>query len=213
MDMSKTRQTICISKKHFDSHARFIPRWKYRFSSDQRSQATLGPVSTGVGDQPGTQGDLAFLFLLFPQSFLHLSNPRGNIITLTFVVSLPGECSAPPPKNSSPGLQLVPKRAVKSANVCSLINPGTQQFASHFFWREDRAWLLHPQQSALSLTPTNRTFSLLGTSREGSQRAATAASTHLSMYTSTDQFCSQVARVMTWLWLSLEARRRYLSRC
>ena len=41
-------------------HARFIPSWKYRFSSDQRSQAALGRVSTGVGDQPGTLCDLAF---------------------------------------------------------------------------------------------------------------------------------------------------------
>jgi hypothetical protein len=47
------------------THARFIPRWKYRFSSDQRSQATLGPVSTDVGDQSGTQGDLAFLHPFF----------------------------------------------------------------------------------------------------------------------------------------------------
>ena len=37
---------ICISKNSFNFHARFIPRWKYRFSSDQRSQATLGTVST-----------------------------------------------------------------------------------------------------------------------------------------------------------------------
>ena len=58
-----TQQKVCISNFSPLLHARFIPRWKYRFSSDQRSQATLGTVSTGVGDQPGTQCDLAFFSL------------------------------------------------------------------------------------------------------------------------------------------------------
>ena len=51
-----------IAKRDTDLNARFISRWKYRFSSDQRSQATLSSVSTDVGDQSGTQSDLAFLF-------------------------------------------------------------------------------------------------------------------------------------------------------
>ena len=50
---------ICKNDSHL--YARFISRWKYRFSSDQRSQAPLSSVSTGVGDQPGTLSDLAFL--------------------------------------------------------------------------------------------------------------------------------------------------------
>ena len=57
---AKLLAKICISKSNLPLHARFIPRWKYRFSSDQRSQATLGPVSTEVGDYSGTHGDLAF---------------------------------------------------------------------------------------------------------------------------------------------------------
>ena len=52
-----------IAKRDVHVYARFISRWKYRFSSDQRSQATLSSVSTDVGDQSGTQSDLAFLFL------------------------------------------------------------------------------------------------------------------------------------------------------
>ena len=52
---------VDIRKQHLLLHARFISRWKYRFSSDQRSQAPLSSVSTGVGDQPGTLSDLAFL--------------------------------------------------------------------------------------------------------------------------------------------------------
>ena len=58
---AKLLAKICISKSNLLLHARFIPRWKYRFSSDQRSQAPLSSVSTGVGDQPGTLSDLAFL--------------------------------------------------------------------------------------------------------------------------------------------------------
>ena len=50
---------VCKSDSHL--YARFISRWNYRFSSDQRSQAPLSSVSTGVGDQPGTLSDLAFL--------------------------------------------------------------------------------------------------------------------------------------------------------
>ena len=52
---------VGICKKDCCVYARFISRWKYRFSSDQRSQAPLSSVSTGVGDQPGTLSDLAFL--------------------------------------------------------------------------------------------------------------------------------------------------------
>ena len=51
---------VHIRKQLFLLHARFISRWKYRFSSDQRSQATLSSVSTDVGDQSGTLSDLAF---------------------------------------------------------------------------------------------------------------------------------------------------------
>ena len=56
---------VYIAKLVFLLHARFISRWKYRFSSDQRSQATLSGVSTEVGDHSGTLRDLAFLPNLF----------------------------------------------------------------------------------------------------------------------------------------------------
>jgi hypothetical protein len=57
--------SVDIPKIIADLYARFISRWKYRFSSDQRSQATLSSVSTGVGDQPGTLSDLAFFTFIF----------------------------------------------------------------------------------------------------------------------------------------------------
>ena len=40
-----------------------IPRWKYRFSSDHRSQATSGQVSTWMGDRLGIPGAVDFFFL------------------------------------------------------------------------------------------------------------------------------------------------------
>ena len=58
---------VAIRKNLLCLYARFISRWKYRFSSDQRSQATLSGVSTDVGDQSGTLRDLAFLPNLFFQ--------------------------------------------------------------------------------------------------------------------------------------------------
>ena len=60
---------VGIRKNLLRLYARFISRWKYRFSSDQRSQATLSGVSTDVGDQSGTLRDLAFL----PNLFLKIS--------------------------------------------------------------------------------------------------------------------------------------------
>ncbi len=65
--------SIDMTKKDFIHHARLIPRWKYRFSSDQRSQAALGCVSTGVGDQPGTRNGLVsfFLFGIFGHTLGH----------------------------------------------------------------------------------------------------------------------------------------------
>ena len=68
---------VSIHKNHRITHARFIPRWKYRFSSDQRSQAPLGNVSTGVGDQPGTHCDLAFFSLVVSIFFSCTSHRRG----------------------------------------------------------------------------------------------------------------------------------------
>ena len=62
---------VHIPKLVFVSHARFISRWKYRFSSDQRSQATLSGVSTEVGDHSGTLRDLAFFSLLLPSHLFH----------------------------------------------------------------------------------------------------------------------------------------------
>ncbi len=44
-----------------------IPRWKYQFSSDHCSQATLGPVSTWMGDRLGTPGAV----VIFYQVSLH----------------------------------------------------------------------------------------------------------------------------------------------
>ena len=41
-----------------------IPRWKYAIPSDLASQATLGPVSTWIGDGLGIPGVVSF-FLLF----------------------------------------------------------------------------------------------------------------------------------------------------
>jgi hypothetical protein len=65
LSVTHTQATRCdvvaICKNDSVVYARFISRWKYRFSSDQRSQAPLSSVSTGVGDQPGTLSDLAFL--------------------------------------------------------------------------------------------------------------------------------------------------------
>ena len=75
----RKRQKIIVHISACAHHARFIPRWKYRFSSDQRSQATLGPVSTDVGDQSGTQGDLAFLHPFFSIWKL-LAGARGPVI-------------------------------------------------------------------------------------------------------------------------------------
>jgi hypothetical protein len=62
-------QCVFVAKKLSAVHARFISRWKYRFSSDQRSQATLSLVSTDVGDQSGTLSDLAFLPIEAPGFF------------------------------------------------------------------------------------------------------------------------------------------------
>ena len=42
-----------------------IPRWIYRFSSDHRSQATLGLGSTWMGDRLGTPGVVRFLERVF----------------------------------------------------------------------------------------------------------------------------------------------------
>ena len=39
-----------------------IPRWIYRFSSDHRSQAASGPVSTWMGDRLGIPGVVGFCF-------------------------------------------------------------------------------------------------------------------------------------------------------
>ena len=41
-----------------------IPCWKYRFSSDHRSQATSSAVSTWEGDHLGTPRAVGFLFFL-----------------------------------------------------------------------------------------------------------------------------------------------------
>ena len=42
-----------------------IPRWKYRFSSDHRSQATSGEVSTWMGDRLGIPRAVDFFFFSF----------------------------------------------------------------------------------------------------------------------------------------------------
>ena len=73
-----------IAKRGFLLYARFISRWKYRFSSDQRSQATLSGVSTEVGDHSGTLRDLAFFSLLLPSSF-SWSLGGGNFYKRCFV--------------------------------------------------------------------------------------------------------------------------------
>ena len=39
-----------------------IPRWKDRFSSEHRSKATSGPVSTMTGDRMGIPGVVGFYF-------------------------------------------------------------------------------------------------------------------------------------------------------
>ena len=41
-----------------------IPHWIYRFSSDHRSQAVSGPVSTWMGDRLGIPGVVGFCFCL-----------------------------------------------------------------------------------------------------------------------------------------------------
>ena len=43
-----------------------IPRWIYRFSSDHRSQAASGPVSTWMGDRLGIPGVVGFCFFSLP---------------------------------------------------------------------------------------------------------------------------------------------------
>ena len=47
-----------LAKKTLLSTA--IPRWKYRFSSDHRSQATSGSVSTWMGDRLGIPSAVDF---------------------------------------------------------------------------------------------------------------------------------------------------------
>ena len=71
------------------SHARFISRWKYRFSSDQRSQATLSGVSTEVGDHSGTLRDLAFFCLKDSRLFSSTQAPKsGNPAPFFFFLLL-----------------------------------------------------------------------------------------------------------------------------
>ena len=55
---------------------------KYRISSELRSQATAGPVSTTVGDHVGIRGAVGSLFcvsfLRFVLAFWGATQPRGN---------------------------------------------------------------------------------------------------------------------------------------
>ena len=61
-------------KNHTDNSRNYvstaIPRWKYRFSSDHRSQATSGEVSTWMGDRLGIPRAVDFFCFSFPFLFL-----------------------------------------------------------------------------------------------------------------------------------------------
>ena len=55
-----------------------IPRWKYRFSSDHRSQATSGSVSTWMGDRLGIPSAVDYFFFLIISCYLLSSNKLIN---------------------------------------------------------------------------------------------------------------------------------------
>ena len=61
------------------SSATAIPRWKHRFSSEHRSQATSGPVSTWMGDRLGIPGAVDFFSL--PSAHCN-----GNLVRITLCV-------------------------------------------------------------------------------------------------------------------------------
>ena len=62
-----------------------IPRWIYRFSSDHRSQAASGPVSTWMGDRLGIPGVVGFL-LLFPPPKSPFTSKFDNCIIFPFLI-------------------------------------------------------------------------------------------------------------------------------
>ena len=51
--------SLCIALPPLSLTA--IPRWEYGFPSDQPSQATLGPLSTWIGDGLGIEGAVSIL--------------------------------------------------------------------------------------------------------------------------------------------------------
>ena len=59
-----------------------IPRWKYQFSSDHWSQATLGQVSTWMGDRLGTPGAVVFFQELY--NTFSLLSPQMLLLGMTF---------------------------------------------------------------------------------------------------------------------------------
>ena len=61
-----------------------IPRWKYRFSSDHRSQATSGSVSTWMGDRLGIPSAVDF-FLFFSTNSTRLTKPLLPFYSLSLL--------------------------------------------------------------------------------------------------------------------------------
>ena len=62
-----------------------IPRWKYRFSSDHRSQATSGSVSTWMGDRLGIPSAVDF-FLFFSTNSTRLTKPLLPFYSLSLLI-------------------------------------------------------------------------------------------------------------------------------
>ena len=58
------------TQKHSTHHS-VTPRWIYRIPSELRSQASLGPISTAVGDHAGILGAECFYLIFF---FFELDN-------------------------------------------------------------------------------------------------------------------------------------------
>ena len=68
--MVKRRRCVHVARELFLHSSTAILSEKYRISSELRSQATAGPVSTTVGDHVGIRGAVGSLFWLSPQVFL-----------------------------------------------------------------------------------------------------------------------------------------------